>query len=57
MYRLKSPGKRCVFFNVPTILVESRRSNTVQFAAGSHWFQHITGVHSAFGFTGAHDGM
>ena len=55
--RLEPAFQSGVFFNVFLILVQCSGTDTVQFTAGEHWFQKVSGIHTALGFSGTDDGM
>ena len=54
---LKAPLQRCVFFNEFSVLIQSRRAYTMQFAPGQRRLEHIAGVHRTFGLAGTHHGV
>ena len=53
-YFLEAALQRGVFFDVLAILIERRRADAMQLAAGQRRLQHVAGVHRAFGLTGTH---
>ena len=56
-HRLEAPLQRGVLLDVLAVLVEGRRADHVQLAAGQHRLQHVAGVHRALGRAGADDGV
>ena len=50
---LESAFERCVFFDVLVIFVQRRGADGAQLPASERGFQHIRGVHRAFGGSGA----
>ena len=54
---LESSLQRSILFDVLSVLLESCRADAVQFAPCQHGFEHISGVHSAFRFACAHNGV
>ncbi len=54
---LKTPFQRGVFFDVLPIFVQCRGADAMQFAARQGRFQHIAGIHGAFGLAGADHGV
>ncbi len=54
-HRLEAPLERGVLLDVLAVLVERRRADRVQLAAGEHRLQQVGGVHRAFGRAGADD--
>ena len=55
--RLEAPLERGVLLDVLAVLVERRRADRVQLAAGEHRLEHVRGVHRAFGRARADDGV
>ena len=53
--RLEAPLQRRVFLDVLAVLVERRRPDRAQLAAGQHRLQQVGGVDRAFGGAGADD--
>ena len=56
-YFLEAAFECRVFFDVLAVFVQGGRADAVQFAACQSWFQHITRVHRAVGFTRADQSM
>ena len=56
-HRLEPPFERGVLLDVLPVLVERRRTDRVQLAAGQHRLEHVRGVHRAFRRAGADDGV
>ena len=54
---LKAALKRRIFFYMFAILVERRGTHHAEFATREHRLEHIAGVHRAFGFARADDGV
>ena len=54
-HRLEAPLQRRVFLDVLAVLVERRRADRAQLAAGQHRLQQVGGVDRAFGGAGADD--
>ena len=55
--RLETALQGGVLLNVHAVLLESRRADAVQLAAGQHGLEHIAGIHRAVGLAGADDRM
>ena len=55
--RLEAPLERGVLLDVLAVLVERRRADGVQLAAGEHRLEQVGGVHRALGGAGADDGV
>ena len=55
--RLEAPLERGVLLDVLAVLVEGRRADRVQLAAGEHRLEQVGGVHRALGRAGADDGV
>ena len=55
--RLETTFQCRILFNIHTILIQCRSTNTMQFTSGKHWFEHIAGVHSAIGLAGTDNRM
>ena len=55
--RLEAPFEGGVLLDVLAVLVEGRRPDRVQLAAGEHRLEQVAGVHRAFGRAGADDGV
>ena len=55
--RLEPALKRRVLLDPLAVLVQRRRADHVQLAAGQHRLEHVAGVHRALGGAGAHDGV
>ncbi len=55
--RLEAPLERRVLLDVLAVLVERRRADGVELAAGEHRLEHVRRVHRAFGRAGADHGM
>ena len=53
--RLEAPLERGVLLDVLAVLVERRRADRVQLAAGEHRLEQVRGVHRALGRAGADD--
>ena len=53
--RLEAPLERGVLLDVLAVLVERRRADGVQLAAGEHRLEQVGGVHRALGRAGADD--
>jgi hypothetical protein len=49
---LEAPFERRVLFDVLAIFIERRRADAVQFTARERGFEHVAGVHRAFGLAG-----
>ena len=56
-HRLEAPFERGIFFDVLAVLVERRRADGAQLAAGERGFEHVARVHRALGFSCADDGV
>ena len=56
-HRLEAALERGVLLDVLAVLVERRRADAVQLAAGEHRLEHVRGVHRALGRAGADDGV
>ena len=56
-HRLEPPLERGVLLDVLPVLVERRRADRVQLAAGEHRLQHVRRVHRSFRRAGADDGV
>ena len=54
---LEAPLERRVLLDVLAVLVERRRADHPQLAAGEHRLDHVAGVHRPFGRAGADDGV
>ena len=54
-HRLEAALERGVLLDVLAVLVQSRRADAVQLAAGQHRLEHVAGVHRALGGAGADD--
>ena len=54
---LESALQGGVVFDVLAILVERRRADQVQLAAGEHRLEHVAGVQGTFGRAGTDDGV
>ena len=54
---LESSLQRSILFDVLSVLLESCRADAVQFAPCQHGFEHISGIHCAFRFACAHNGV
>ena len=55
--RLEAALQRGVLLDVLAVLVERGGADHVQLAAGEHRFEHVAGVHRAFGGAGADHGV
>ena len=55
--RLEAALERGVLLDVLAVLVERRRADRVQLAAGEHRLEQVGGVHRALGRAGADDGV
>ena len=55
--RLEAPLEGRVLLDVLAVLVERRRADGVQLAAGEHRLEHVRGVHRALGRARADDGV
>ena len=55
--RLEAPRQRRVLLDVLAVLVEGRRADAVQFAAGERRLQEVRRVHGAVGLAGADEGV
>ncbi len=55
--RLKTPFQRSIFFDVLAILIQSRGTDAMEFAAGQSRFEQVGGIAAAFRRTRADDGM
>ena len=53
--RLEAPLERGVLLDVLAVLVERRRADRVELAAGEHRLEQVRGVHRALGRAGADD--
>jgi hypothetical protein len=56
-HRLEAALEGGVLLDVLAVLVERRRADGVQLAAGEHRLEQVGGVHRPFGRAGAHDGV
>ena len=56
-HRLEAPFQGRIFFHVLAVFIDGRRADHVQFAARQHGFEHVAGVHGAFGRAGADHGV
>ena len=56
-HRLEAALERGVLLDVLAVLVERRRADAVELAAGEHRLEHVAGVHRALGRAGADDGV
>ena len=56
-HRLEAALERRVLLDVLAVLVERRRADHVQLAAGERRLEHVDGVHRALGGAGADDGV
>jgi len=54
---LETALQRGVLLDVLAVFVERGGADAVQLAAGEHGLEHVAGVHRAFGFAGADDGV
>ena len=54
-HRLEAPLERRVLLDVLAVLVERRRADRAQLAAGEHRLEHVAGVHRALGGARADD--
>ena len=52
-HRLETPRKRRVLLDMLAVLVERRRADAMQLAAGECGLEHVGGVHRAIGLAGA----
>ena len=57
LHRLEPAFQSGVLFNILAILVQRRCADTVQFASRQHRLQEVARVHTALGFTCAHNGV
>ena len=57
LHGLEAALKRGVLFDILAVLVERRRADAVQLAAGEHRLEQVAGVHAALGLAGADDGV
>ena len=57
VHGLEAPLQRGVLLDVLAVLVERRRADHVQLAAGEHRLEHVAGVHRALGRARADDGV
>ena len=55
--RLETPLEGCVLLDVLAVLVQRRRTDTVQLAAGQHGLEHVAGIQRAVGLARTDDGM
>ena len=56
-HRLEAPFERRIFFDVLAVLVERRRADGAQLAAGERGLEHVARVHRALGLARADDGV
>jgi len=56
-YLLETALEGGVFFHVLTVFIQRGGTDAVQFATGQRGFEHIAGIHRAFGLAGADDRM
>ena len=54
---LEAPFQRGVLLDMFAVLIERRRADQMQFAAGQHGLEQIGGIHRAFGRSGSNDRM
>ena len=54
---LETTGKRRVFLDIFTVLIQGCCTNGTQLAAGKCGLQNVACIHGAFGGTGTHNGM
>ena len=54
---LEAAFERGILFDVLAILIEGRRTDQAEFAAGEQWLNHVARVHCSFGRTSADDGV
>src|ERR671923_163586 len=52
-----SASQRCFFLDMLAVLVERRRADRVQLAAGEHRLEQVARVHRALGRAGTDDGV
>ena len=56
-YFLETTLQRRVFFHVLPVLIQRGSADAVQLTPRQGGFEHIAGIHGAFGFTGAYDSV
>ncbi len=57
LHGLEAALERGVLFDILAVLVERRRADAVQLAAGEHRLEQVAGVHAALGLARADDGV
>ena len=55
--RLEAALQGRIFFDVLAVFVQGGGADTVQLTSGQHRFEHVRGVHRAFGCARADDGV
>src|SRR6185369_3975331 len=54
---LEAALESSVFLDVLAVFVESCRAHDAELAASEHWLEHVSGIHRAFRFARADDGV
>ena len=57
LHGLEAALERGILFDILAVLVERRRADAVQLAAGEHRLEQVAGVHAALGLARADDGV